>query len=84
VLLHGDDEDVLIAASEALDMFIDGRNRAGHPVDIEPRDLNGLLRSSRPAISSSSSSAICLHLGMRQTQYVSARQGQGDVNNGNS
>jgi hypothetical protein len=43
VLLHGDDEDVLIAASEALDMFIDGPNRAGHPVNIEPRDLNGWI-----------------------------------------
>jgi hypothetical protein len=83
MLLHGDDEDVLTAVSEAFDVFIDDRNRAGHPVNVDLRDLNRLSWSSRPVISSPlSSSAICLHPGMRQTCFVSARQGQGDVNNG--
>jgi hypothetical protein len=42
VLLHGDDERVLAGASEALGAFIDERNRAGHPVNVEPQDLSKL------------------------------------------
>jgi len=42
VLLHGDDERVLAGASEALSVFVDERNRAGHPVRVEPQDLSRL------------------------------------------
>ena len=42
VLLHGDDERVLAGATAALDAFVDERNRAGHPVNVEPQDLSRL------------------------------------------
>ena len=42
VLLHVDDERVLAGASEALGAFVDERNRAGHPVNVEPQDLSRL------------------------------------------
>jgi hypothetical protein len=42
VLLHGDDERVVAGASEALGAFVDERNRAGHPVNVEPQNLSKL------------------------------------------
>ena len=42
VLLHGDDERVVAGASEALNAFVDERNRAGHPVNVEPQNLSKL------------------------------------------
>ena len=78
VLLHGDDEGVLAAASEALGVFVDGRNRAGHVVNIEPRDLNRLSLTSLSTISPSSS----LRPGSKRTRPVSAKQG--DVKNGSA
>ena len=42
VLLHGDDERVAAGASEALGAFVDERNRAGHPVNVEPQNLSKL------------------------------------------
>jgi hypothetical protein len=42
VLLHGDDERVLAGATAALGAFVDERNRAGHPVNVEPQDLSRL------------------------------------------
>jgi hypothetical protein len=42
VLLHGDDEGMLAGASEALSAFVDERNRAGHPVNVERQDLSRL------------------------------------------
>ncbi len=42
VLLHGDDKGVLATASNALRAFVDGRNRAGRPVNVEPRNLSRL------------------------------------------
>jgi hypothetical protein len=80
VLLHGDDEGVLAAASEALGVFVDTRNRAGHPVSIEPRDLNSLSQTSLSTISPSSSSS--LRPGPKRARRVSAKQG--DVKNGNA
>lgn len=68
VLLHGDDEGVLAAASEALGVFVDGRNRAGHVVNIEPRDLNRLSLTSLSGISPSSS----LRSGSKRTRPGSA------------
>jgi hypothetical protein len=71
VLLHGADKGVLAAASEALGVFVDGRNRAGHLVNIEPRDLNRLSLTSLSTISPSSS----LRPGSKRTRRVSAKQG---------
>jgi hypothetical protein len=42
VLLHGDDERLVAGASEALGAFVDERNRAGHPVNVEPQNLSKL------------------------------------------
>ncbi len=42
VLLHADDERVLVGASEALRAFIDERNRAGRPVNVDSQDLSRL------------------------------------------
>ena len=78
VLLHGGDEGVLAAASKALSVFVDGRNRAGHPVQVEARDLNRLSSTSQPVISSSSS--MRPRPGTRRTRHV----GQGGIINGSS
>jgi len=42
VLLHADDERVLVGASEALRAFVDERNRAGRPVNVDSQDLSRL------------------------------------------
>ena len=70
VLLHGDDEGVLAAASEALNALVDGRNRGGRPINVEPRDLNRLSWPSLPARSSS------LLPGIKRTRRVSTRKGK--------
>ena len=70
VLLHEDDEAVLAATSEALNALVDGRNRDGRPINVEPRDLNRLSWPSLPARSSS------LLPGIKRTYRVSTRKGK--------
>ena len=71
VLLHGDDEGMLgAAASEALNALIGGRNRAGRPINVEPRDLNRLSWPSLPARS------LSLLPGTKRTRRVSTRKGK--------
>lgn len=59
VLLHGDRDDeraMLASTSEALNALVDERDRAGHPVNVEPQDLSKLSwRRSQPVMKSSSS-----------------------------
>ena len=70
VLLHGDDEDMLAAASEALNALVDGRNRAGRTINVEPRDLNRLSWPSLPARS------LSLPPGTKRPRRVTTRKGQ--------
>ena len=69
VLLHGDDEGMLAAASEALNTLVNGRNRAGRPINVEPRDLNRLSWPSLPA-------SLSLLPGTKRTRRVSTRKGK--------